>query len=107
MMSVPGLANWLLEIDTPFMLVGHSHRAYALPSIEIRPRIRELFLKAFRVCFDAAAHIGAAKRQKRRTTGPVKYALLDFTGERLPGAARLTTGRPGEPRNAQHPRASA
>jgi len=61
-MNMPGLANWLMEIDTPFVLVGHSHRAYALPSIEIRPRIRELFGKAFRVCFDAAAHIGAAKR---------------------------------------------
>lgn len=61
-MNMPGLANWLLEIDTPFVLVGHSHRAYALPTGELREAIRKLFEKAEKVCLVAKDHVRAVSR---------------------------------------------
>jgi len=61
-MNIPGLANWLLEIDTPFVLVGHSHRAYALPTGELREAIRKLFEKAEKVCLVAEDHVRAVSR---------------------------------------------
>ena len=89
-MNMPGLANWLMEIDTPFVLVGHSHRAYALPSIEIRPRIRDLFVKAYRVCFDASAHVVAAKR----------YLAIEFRGLAVQNPVNLPeAGRAGDRRS--------
>ena len=61
-MNMPGLSNWLMEIDTPFVLVGHSHRAYALPAGECRGTIRSLFDKASKVCLVAQDHVGAVSR---------------------------------------------
>jgi len=61
-MNMPGLANWLMEIDSPFVLVGHSHRAYALPAGELRETIRRLFEKADKVCLVAQDHVRAVGR---------------------------------------------
>ncbi len=61
-MNMPGLANWLLEIDTPFVLVGHSHRPFAMPAGELRETIRRLFDKADKVCLVAQDHVRAVGR---------------------------------------------
>ena len=60
--DMPGLAPWLIESQLPYILVGHSHRPYALPTGARRELAREVFDKAIMVCFDAAAHVAAASR---------------------------------------------
>ena len=61
-MNMPGLANWLMEIGTPFVLVGHSHRPFAMPEGELRETIRRLFDKADKVCLVAQDHVRAVGR---------------------------------------------
>jgi glycosyltransferase involved in cell wall biosynthesis len=88
-MNMPGLANWLMESDSPFVLVGHSHRPYALPAVEIRPRIRELFEKADKVCLVAADHVRAMGRFLGRD---LRNALVVQNPVNLKEAGRVAPG---------------
>ena len=100
-MNMPGLANWLMEIGTPFVLVGHSHRPFAMPEGELRETIRRLFDKADKVCLVAQDHVRAVGRflgmELRNAVvvqNPVNLkeekAKTDLT---MKGAAHRTTGR--------------
>lgn len=62
LINMPGLAHWLLDISSPFILVGHSHRPYALPPIKSRGQIRQVFEKAHKVCLVAEDHVRAVRR---------------------------------------------
>ena len=62
LINMPGLADWLLDISSPFILVGHSHRPYALPPVKSRGQIRQVFEKASNVCLVAEDHVRAVSR---------------------------------------------
>jgi glycosyltransferase involved in cell wall biosynthesis len=61
-MTVPGLIPWLLEGGTPYLLVCHSHRDYALPESAHLEELRHLMHEAKNVCFDAFVHAKSAER---------------------------------------------
>jgi glycosyltransferase involved in cell wall biosynthesis len=62
LLQFPGLANWLSESKQPFVLLCHSNRNYIVPSADSRQALRDVFPKAFNICFDAAENARATTR---------------------------------------------
>lgn len=62
LLQFPGLANWLSESKQPFVLLCHSNRNYSVPTADSRQALRDVFQKAFKICFDAAENARATNR---------------------------------------------